>query len=109
MVKKILSNLATLTLISGSVTTTTAWTEHKNQNVGDKQKQKAQSSQGYSLNKNEWSYFKRLGFLRDASVVYAYNNVIYFSGGPFYDNGILYESVDNGVTWNQNGTDVKFV
>ena len=102
MVKKLLSSLATLTLVVGSVTSTTAWTEYKNQNNENIKNQNNQSSQDYSLNKNQWSYFKRLGFLRDASVVYAYDDVIYVSGGPFYDNGILYESVDNGVTWNQN-------
>ena len=63
MLKRILSSLATLTLIAGSVTTTTAWTEHKNQNGGDTQKQNSQSSQDYGLNS-------------DANMAnYAYNNL----------------------------------
>ena len=49
MLKRILSSLATLILVAGSVTTTTAWTEHKNQNNGDTQKQNPQSSQNYNI------------------------------------------------------------
>ena len=111
MLKKILSSLATLTLVAGSVTTTTAWTEHKNQNVGDKQKQNPQSSQKYNISNNT-DFTKTTSFPPDNSQqLYAYNGVVYSYGK---ENANLYESFDNGQTWKQNqtiksGSDAFFV
>ena len=101
MVKKVLSSLATLTLIAGSVTTTTAWTEHKNQNAGDKQKQNPQSSQNYNITNNT-NFTKNSSFPpADSLQIYSYNGVFYSYGNI---NADLYESFDNGKTWVKNLT-----
>ena len=97
MLKKILSSLATLTLVAGSVTTTTAWTEHKNQNMGNTQKKNQQSSENYSLDKTNFT--KNPSLLgKTIESVYSYNNIIYV--GTF-QNG-LWQSTDNGKTFIQN-------
>ena len=97
MLKRILSSLATLTLVAGSVTSTTAWTEHKNQNGGDTQKQKSQSSQNYSLDRTKFTKNSSLSNEIIESV-YSYKNTIYV--GTF-DNG-LWQSTDNGKTFTKN-------
>ena len=100
MLKKILSSLATLTLVAGSVTTTTAWTEHKNHNSGDAQKQNSHSSQNYNLRGGELNSFTKNTSIQDDDInqIYSYNNVIYV-GTLSYG---LWESIDNGVTFTQN-------
>ena len=97
MVKKILTSLATLTLIAGSVTSATAWTQYKTSNGKNKQNQKPQSSQGYNITDN--NIYKKTSFPKSIAVsfFYAYKNVIY--AGALYG---LYESTDNGKTFNQN-------
>ena len=97
MLKKILSSLATLTLIAGSVTTTTAWTEHKNQNKGDAQKQNPQSSQNYSLGVKTFKKDTSLPGSDYNSTLYFYNNIFYY----IYNNAV-YESTDNGKTFTKN-------
>ena len=81
MLKKILSLLATLTLVAGSVTTTTAWAENKNQNISDSQKQNPQSSQGYNLRDGEVNSFTQNKTIpsdeNEVKQIYSYNNVLY--------------------------------
>ena len=119
MLKKMLSSLATFTLIAGSVTTTTAWTEHKNQNGGGAQKQNSQSSQDYNLNDDNLK--KNKFFPERASIIYSlgYRGIIYvvvsIDSTPGWPDslGALYESTDNGKTFTEDssfkGYYVKFL
>ena len=98
MLKKILSSLATLTLVAGSVTTTTAWIEHKKQNGGSTQKQKPQSSQNYNIkDPNLFAQNNSLPKGDSINSEYIYKNVFYVG-----TKSGLYESTDNGKTFTKN-------
>ena len=98
MVKKLLSSLAILTLVAGSVTSATAWTEHKNQNNRNIKNQNSQSSQNYKI--KDPNCFAKIKWLpEDDSInsTYVYKNVFYVG-----TTSGLYESTDNGKTFTQN-------
>ena len=106
MVKRILSSLATLTLVAGSVTTTTAWTEHKTSNKEDSQNLNSKSSEDYNVQNDDYKNLLKNSFLGSKKLddVYVYNNVIYVAT----DLDKVYESRDGGKTFVQNTSFTPF-
>ena len=100
MVKKILSSLASLTLVIGSVTSTTAGTKQTTQNHQKPPPQPPSSFQNYDLAESNFHQNTSFGGGGGDEKVYNYNNVIYVGTNG---NG-LWESFDNGKTFVQNKT-----
>ena len=88
--KKILISFATLTLVAGASTSTTAWKQ-----TNQKQKDYQAANSNYNLSTNKY-FGKNTSLPRYTSVVYGSDNVIYaLSYG-------LWESTDNGKTFTKN-------
>ena len=107
MLKKLLTSFATLTLVAGAVTSSTAWIQQKNvhqKNISKKPKNIKKLNPNYSLHSNNFHHINSIPDSFEDSNIYGYNNVIYAIYGddsfPFY--GHLYESTDNGKTFAEN-------
>ena len=98
MLKKILTSLATFTLVVGAVTSATAWTNSNKVSSKPISNQEKQTQSNYNLS-NDNFFTKNTSLPNNYSVTadYVYNNIVYVGT----DEG-LYESTDNGKTFVKN-------
>ena len=118
--KKLLTSFATLTLVVGTFTQSTAWTQQ------NKQRKNIQNV-GNNLNKDSKRQYFRTKFeeadpksiftknYSDPPGILYYKNIVYayISPNQVADKSELYESTDNGATWTeklqtQNGSKINF-